>query len=79
MVFFDCDWFTPNITRENQYGMVEVKHNDRLQGHDTIILAHQCEQVDKKKSLVDWRVVYKFNPHERLYAPGEVGYVESQI
>jgi hypothetical protein len=35
--------------------------------------------VDKKKSLVDWRVVYKFNPRERLYAPGEAGYVESQI
>jgi hypothetical protein len=40
VVFFDCDWFTRNTTRENQYGMVEVKHNDRLQGHDTIILAH---------------------------------------
>jgi hypothetical protein len=86
VVFFDCDWFTPNsATRENQYGMVEVKHNDRLQGHDTIILAHQCEQVyymtypSKKKSLVDWRVVYKVNPRERLYAPGDAGYVESQI
>jgi hypothetical protein len=33
----------------------------------------------KKKSLVDWRVVYKVNPHERIYAPGEAGYVESQI
>jgi hypothetical protein len=30
MVFFDFDWFTPNTMRENQYGMVEVKHNDRL-------------------------------------------------
>jgi hypothetical protein len=54
--------------------MVEVKHNDRLQGHDTIILDHQCEQVyymtypSKKKSLVDWWVVYKVNPRERLYA-----------
>jgi hypothetical protein len=82
VVFFDCDWFTPNITRENQYGMVEVKHNDRLQGHDTIILVHQSEQVyymtypSKKKSLVGWRVVYKVNPRERLYAPGEAGYVE---
>jgi hypothetical protein len=65
--------------------MVEVKHNDRLQGHDTIILSHQCEQVyymtypSKKKSLVDWRVVYKVNLRERLYAPGDAGYVESQI
>jgi hypothetical protein len=85
VVFFDCDWFTPNTTRENQYGMVKVKHNDRLQGHNTIILAHQCEQVyyltypSKKKSLVDWRVVYKVNPHELLYVPGEAAYVESQI
>jgi hypothetical protein len=59
VVFFDSDWFTPNTMRENQYGMVEVKHNDRLQGHNTIILAHQCEQVyymtypSNKKSLVD--------------------------
>jgi hypothetical protein len=30
VVFFDCDWFSPNTTRENRYGMVEVKHNDRL-------------------------------------------------
>ena len=85
VVFFDCDWFSPNTTRENQYGMVEVKHNDRLKGHDTIILAHQCEQVyymtypSKKNGLVDWRVVYKVNPRERLYAPGDAGYVESQI
>ncbi|KAL5647682.1 hypothetical protein ACJX0J_042037, partial [Zea mays] len=85
VVFFDCDWFSPNTTQENQYGMVEVKHNDRLKGHDTIILAHQCEQVyymtypSKKKGLVDWRVVYKVNPRERLYAPGDAGYVESQI
>jgi hypothetical protein len=33
----------------------------------------------KKNGLVDWRVVYKVNPHERLYAPGDAGYVESQI
>jgi hypothetical protein len=33
----------------------------------------------KKKSLVDWRVVYKVNPRERLYASGEDGYVESRI
>jgi hypothetical protein len=85
VVFFDCDWFTPNTTRENQHGMVEVKYNDRLQGHDTIILANQCEPVyymtylSQKKSLVDWRVVYKVNPRERIYAPSEARYVESQI
>jgi hypothetical protein len=65
--------------------MVEVKHNDRLKGLDTIILAHQCEQVyymtypSKKKGLVDCRVVYKVNAPERLYAPGDAGYVESKI
>jgi hypothetical protein len=86
VVFFDCDWFMPNsATRENQYGMVEVKHNDQIQGHNTIILAHQCEHVyymtyqSQKKSLIDWRVVYKFNPRERLYAPSDFGYVENQI
>jgi hypothetical protein len=32
IVFFDCDWFDPNHgTQENQFGMVEVKHADRLQ------------------------------------------------
>jgi hypothetical protein len=35
--------------------------------------------LSKKKSLVDWRVVYKVNSRERLYAPAEAGYVESQI
>jgi hypothetical protein len=33
----------------------------------------------KKKCLVDWWVVYKVNPRERLYAPSDAGYVESQI
>jgi hypothetical protein len=33
----------------------------------------------KKKGLFDWMVVYKVNPLERLYAPGDAGYVESQI
>jgi hypothetical protein len=33
----------------------------------------------KKNILVDWRVVYKVNPRERLYDPGDAGYVESQI
>jgi hypothetical protein len=35
IVFFDCDWFDTNRgTRENQFGMVEVKHADRLSGCD---------------------------------------------
>jgi hypothetical protein len=29
VVFFDCDWFdSNNRTRQNQFGMVEVKHNE---------------------------------------------------
>jgi hypothetical protein len=28
VVLFDCDWFdSNNETRQNQFGMVEVKHN----------------------------------------------------
>jgi hypothetical protein len=28
VVFFDCDWFdSNNRTRQNQFGMMEVKHN----------------------------------------------------
>jgi hypothetical protein len=28
---FDCDWFdSKNKTRQNQFSMVEVKHNERL-------------------------------------------------
>jgi hypothetical protein len=39
VVFFDCDWFdSNNRTRHNQFGMVEVKHNERLRGYDTFIL-----------------------------------------
>jgi hypothetical protein len=29
VVFFDCDWFDSNNgTHQNQFGMVEVKHNE---------------------------------------------------
>jgi hypothetical protein len=33
----------------------------------------------QKKSLVVWRVVYKVNPREQLYALGDASYVDSQI
>jgi hypothetical protein len=46
IVFFDCDWVYPNHgTRENQFGMVEVKHVHQLRGCDPFILSHQVEQV----------------------------------
>jgi hypothetical protein len=29
VVFFDCDWFDSNNSiRQNEFGMVEVKHNE---------------------------------------------------
>jgi hypothetical protein len=41
VVFFDCDWFDSNNgTRHNQFGLVKVKHNKRLWGYDTFVLAH---------------------------------------
>jgi hypothetical protein len=41
VVFFSCDWFdSNNRTQQNQFGMVEVKHNERLWGYDTFVLAH---------------------------------------
>jgi hypothetical protein len=43
-VFFDCDWFDPyHGTRENNFGMVEVKHTRRLRGCDPFVLAHQVD------------------------------------
>ena len=79
VVFFLCDWFdNSNGIRQNQYGMVEVKHNDRLHGHNNFILAHQCEQVYYLsypcKKLESWWVVHKVNPRERLYTPASAGY-----
>jgi hypothetical protein len=43
-VFYDCDWFDVNhVTQQNQFGMVEVKHADRLSGCDPFIITHQVE------------------------------------
>jgi hypothetical protein len=77
--FFDCDWFDSNNgTRQNEFSMEEVKHNERLRGYDTSILAHQVEQVYYLsypcQKLNAWWVVYKVNPHERLHTPGDAGY-----
>jgi hypothetical protein len=58
--------------------MVEVKHNEWLQGYDIFVLAHQVKQVYYLsypcKKLSVWWVVHKVNPHEWLYTPGDVGY-----
>jgi hypothetical protein len=40
IVFFDCDWFDHyHGTRENNFGMVEVKHARRLRGCEPFVLA----------------------------------------
>jgi hypothetical protein len=79
VVFFDCDWFDSNNgTCQNQFSMVKVKHNERLLGYDTFILAHQVKQVYYLsypcQKLNAWWVVHKVNPHEWLHTPDDVGY-----
>jgi hypothetical protein len=40
VVFFYYDWFDPTHgTRENKYGMVEIKREERVGGHDNFVLA----------------------------------------
>jgi hypothetical protein len=68
-VFFDCDWFDPyHGTRDNNFGMVEVKHVHRLCGCDPFVLTQQVEQVYYMsypcEKLSAWWVVYRVNPRE---------------
>jgi hypothetical protein len=84
IAFFDCDWFDPNHgTRENEFGIVEVKHTHRLCSCDPFVLAHQVEQVYYMsypcEKLSVWWVVYRVNPHERLHTPDDSGYHENQL
>ncbi|WVZ75783.1 hypothetical protein U9M48_023814, partial [Paspalum notatum var. saurae] len=84
LFFFVCDWFESNRgVRENQYGMVEVKHNEKLWGNDNWVLAHQCDQVYylsyPNQKLHTWWVVHKVNPCERLYTRRHVGHCASQF
>jgi hypothetical protein len=84
IVFFDCDWFdTYHGTRENNFGMVEVKDTRRLRGCDPFVLAHQVEQVYYMsypcEKLSAWWVVYRVNPRERLHTPDNSGYHENQV
>jgi hypothetical protein len=83
-MFFDCDWFDPyHGTRENNFGMVEVKHARRLRGCDPFVLAHQVEQVYYMsypcEKLSAWWVVDRVNPHEWLHTPDNSGYHENQV
>ena len=76
VVFFKCDWFDPNQgTVENQFGMVEVKHELKTSACSKFVLAHQVDQVyyipyPCTKLEATW-VVYKVNPRERLHNKGE--------
>ena len=77
--FFDCKWFDSiHGIRQNQFGMVEIKHSERLSGNDNFVLAHQVEQVYYLsypcQKLDAWWVVYKVNPRERLHTPAEAAY-----
>jgi hypothetical protein len=67
-----------NGTQQNQFGMVEVKHDEQLWGYDTFILAHQVQQVYYLpypcEKLSAWWVVHKVKPHERLCTLGDAAY-----
>jgi hypothetical protein len=83
-VFFKCDWFDPNYgSRENEFGMVEVKHAHWLCSCDPFVLAHQVEQVYYMsytcEKLSVWWVVYRVNPRERLHTPDDSSYHENQV
>jgi hypothetical protein len=44
VVFFYCDWFDPTRgSRVNKYGMVEIKHEEQVHGHDNFVLGLQCQ------------------------------------
>lgn len=84
VTFFCCDWFdNTRGTRDSEFGIVEVKHEERLRGSDNYILAHQVELVYYVPypcpKLKAWWVVYKVNPRERLFAPGDAGYRDTQL
>jgi hypothetical protein len=74
VVFFYCDWFDPTCgTRENHYGMVEIKHEERVRGHDNFVLVLQCHHVYymmyPSPRLNAWWVLYKVNHREPLHIP----------
>jgi hypothetical protein len=59
-----------NGTRVDDFGMVEVKHDSRLQGHiNNFVLAHQAQQVYylsyPHPRLKTWWVVFRVNPQVR--------------
>jgi hypothetical protein len=79
VVFFYCDWFdATHGTRVNKYGMVEIKHEERVRGHDNFALGLQCQHVYYMvypcPNLSTWWVMYKVNPREPLPIPSDSCY-----
>jgi hypothetical protein len=58
--------------------MVEIKHEERVPGHDNFVLALQCQQVYYMTypcpKLSAWWIVYKVNPSESLPIPSDSCY-----
>jgi hypothetical protein len=62
----------------NKYCMVEIKHEERVRGHNNFILGLQCKQVyymtyPSPKHSASW-VMYKVNPHKPLPIPSDSCY-----
>jgi hypothetical protein len=62
----------------NKYGMIEIKHEERVRGHDNFVLGLQCQQVYymtyQCPKFSAWWVVYKVNPRESLPIPSDSCY-----
>jgi hypothetical protein len=67
-VLFDCEWFDPQQTREDEFGIVEEKHESRFKGseYSNVVLAHQAQHMYyltyPHENLKSCWVVYKINP-----------------
>jgi hypothetical protein len=78
VVFFQCDWFDPiNVTRVDEFGMVEVKHKLCYSGSN-LLLGHQAQQVYylsyPHPGFKNWWVVYKIHPEMHTHRYDE--YIE---
>jgi hypothetical protein len=58
--------------------MVEIKHEERVRGHDNFVLGLQCQQVYHMMylclKLSAWWFVYKVNPPEPVPIPSDSCY-----
>jgi hypothetical protein len=48
-VLSDCEWFDPQQTREDEFGIVEVKYESRFKGSDysNVVLANQVWDIGR--------------------------------